>query len=150
MKRNSTMIRSLALTGGAVALTASLLGCSALEDIGRATADAWEVTYEVSVDGAEPVALTDISYLDTPTRVDGQGTVKLDQVETEARDGASAWSVDSMVMVDDLTRVSATPPADARATCRILLEGTREIASETGEAGQPVRCEARAPEFDKR
>ena len=70
-------------------------------------------------------------------------------VTTAGTNGGSAtWSVDSSVVVGDTAKITATAAEGQRATCRILLDGERELASETGEAGGAVTCSATAPPFD--
>ncbi|MBP6685952.1 MAG: hypothetical protein KA158_11070 [Leucobacter sp.] len=150
---NRTMLRTAAIVGTAVFLGGSLAGCSALENVKNSAADAWKVTYELSVesaDPAEPVMLTDVSYLDQPTRTEKRSTVSESEVLAASTPGGLAlWSTESIVIVGDTTSISATPAEGDSLTCKILLDGEREIATQTGEPGESVSCEAVAPPFDK-
>lgn len=144
------IIRTSSLLGAALLAGVALTGCSAMQDIKNSAADAWKVTYEVSVDSSEPSTLTEVSYLDQASRTEKRTTVPESSVQTTPRDtGDSAWETDSLVIVGDQTKLSATPAAGQRATCRILLDGEREIATNTGEPGEKVTCEATAPAFAK-
>lgn len=147
---HTTLARSAAALGAALILGASLTACSAIDAVTHSTTDAWSVTYEVSVDTAEPTELSAVRYLDQATRTEEREQVKQDSVTATPRGGGDAtWSVNSLVMVKDTTAIAATPPEDRSATCRILLDGEREISSETGGPGEPVSCEAVAPLFEK-
>ncbi|MCW2288440.1 hypothetical protein EDF60_0630 [Leucobacter luti] len=147
---HTTLIRSSSVLAAALLVGASLTGCSAIDAFKNSAADAWQVTYEVSVDSTEPTTLTAVSYLDQATRADTRAPVVNDSVTASPREGGIAtWSVESIVIVGDTTSVTATPAEGLTATCRILLDGTREIASETSAAGAPVQCEAVAPPFDQ-
>ncbi|GAA1787497.1 hypothetical protein [Leucobacter iarius] len=151
MKITASRIRPLALTVGAAALLLPLTGCSVIDAIGKSSQDAWQVDYEVTTDGRAPATLTDVAYLDTSGRLEEAAMKRVGTVETAAGAGTAAakWKADSIAVVGKPTRVTATPPAGVRATCRILLDGTQEIASATSEPGKPVTCEAKAPEFPK-
>lgn len=146
MNSSRSKLRLVPLAGAIALLAGPLAGCSAVTEM-LGSGDAWAITYEVSLDGGDSDLPTGITYLDTRTRSDAQTTEQASMGAPASGDGASPWSIESIVRVGDLARVSAEPPAGTRATCRILIDGTREIASETGEAGAPVRCEARAPKF---
>lgn len=151
MKITASRIRPLALTVGAAALLLPLTGCSVIDAIGKSSQDAWQLSYEVTTDGSASATLTDVSYLDADGRLEEAKTKSIGTIETTAGTGgaASKWKADSIVVVGKQTRVSATPPAGVRATCRILLDDTKEIASATSDPGKPVTCEAKAPEFPK-
>ncbi|WP_052492557.1 hypothetical protein [Leucobacter komagatae] len=143
-----TILRSAAFVGAAIFIGGSLTGCSALENIKNSTADAWKVTYELSVDSESPVTLTDVSYLDQASRTDERSTVSESEVLAKSAEGGHAlWSTESLVIVGDTTSISATPAEGDRLTCKILLDGEREIATQTGAPGEPVSCEAVAPPF---
>ncbi|KKI22263.1 MULTISPECIES: hypothetical protein [unclassified Leucobacter] len=151
MKITASRIRPLALTVGAAALLLPLTGCSVIDAIGKSSQDAWQLSYEVTTDGSASATLTDVSYLDADGRLEEAKTKSIGTIETTAGTGGAAakWKADSIVVVGKQTRVSATPPAGVRATCRILLDDTKEIASATSDPGKPVTCEAKAPEFPK-
>lgn len=151
MKITASRIRPLALTLGAAALLIPLTGCSVIDAIGRSSQDAWRLSYEVTTDGSASATLTDVSYLDADGRLEDAKTKSVGTVETTPVAGgtASKWKAESIVVVGKQTRVSATPPAGVRATCRVLLDDTQEIATATSEPGEPVTCKATAPEFPK-
>lgn len=151
MTHTTTQFRLAAAAGAALSLGVLLTGCSLIDTAITSAADAWQLTYEVTTDSPDPVALSNLSYTDMKTRTSGQHTVALSDAETVsgATGAAPLWSAESIVIVGDPVSVTATPPADVRASCRILLDGTQEIAAETGEPGQPVTCAATAPPFPK-
>ncbi|MBC9943417.1 hypothetical protein ICL81_02580 [Leucobacter sp. cx-328] len=129
-----------------------MTGCGAIDKLQKSTADAWAVTYELSVDGGddpENAMLSDVAYLDQPSRTEERTSVSAGTVTTAGTNGGSAtWSVDSILVVGDTAKITATAAEGQRATCRILLDGERALASETGEAGVAVTCSATAPPFD--
>ncbi|PII85339.1 hypothetical protein BMH32_07450 [Leucobacter sp. OLJS4] len=151
MKTTASRIRPFALTVGAAALLLPLTGCSVIDAIGKSSQDAWQLNYEVTTDGSASATLTDVSYLDTSGRLEEAAMKRVGTVETSAGAGGapSKWKADSIVVVGKQTRISATPPAGVRATCRILLDDSKEIATATSDPGKPVTCEAKAPEFPK-
>ena len=151
MKITASRIRPLALTAGAAVLLIPLTGCTVIDAIGKSSQDAWQLNYEVTTDGSASTKLTDVSYLDVDGRLDDAKTKSVGTVETTTGSGgaASKWTADSIVVVGKQTRVTATPPTGVRATCRILLDDAKEIATATSEPGEPVVCEATAPEFPK-
>lgn len=151
MKTSASRIRPFALTVGAAALLLPLTGCSVIDAIGKSSQDAWQLNYEVTTDGSASATLTDVSYLDTSGRLEEAAMKRVGTVETSAGAAGvpSKWKADSIVVVGKQTRISATPPAGVRATCRILLDDSKEIATATSDPGKPVTCEAKAPEFPK-
>lgn len=149
MQTNTRPAQFTAAIAAAAALTAALTGCSTVTDIGKSMQDAWSVTYEISVDGADTVTLSDVSYLGAESRVDGAKTVKVGDAEAQSGSGGSAsWSVETLVVAGKQATVTATPPSDLTASCKILLDGTKEIAAETGTPGAPVTCDVVTPEFE--
>lgn len=148
--RTASSLRLSAALGAAALLGVSLTGCSAIAKLQQSTADAWAVTYEVTVEGVDTATLTDVSYLDQEMRTEERTSVDAGTVTaSSAGDGTASWKVDSIVVVGDNAKVSATAAEGERATCRILLDGEREIATATSEPGSAVTCEATAPPFDK-
>ncbi|MEB4614445.1 hypothetical protein [Leucobacter sp. M11] len=150
MSQNTTThFRLAAAVGGALSIGLLLSACGAIDTAMKSAADAWSVTYEVTTDSADPVALTEVSYLDMETRTSGQSTVRVPDATTAA-DGAGLprWTAETIVITGDSASVSATPPEGVAASCRILLDGKREIAAETGQPGEPVRCDEVTPKFD--
>ncbi|NQD42120.1 hypothetical protein [Glutamicibacter halophytocola] len=135
-----------------LALAAGLAGCGAVGSWDKATSDAWAVTYEVTVAGGSGDSLKDVSYLEAEKRGEDSTEVTEDSVATtdDAKKKASSiWSVESMVTAQKDASIAATPAQGGTATCRILLDGVKEIASETGAPGKRVQCEATTPAFKK-
>lgn len=133
---------------GSIVLTAS--GCSAIEGLFRK--DAWAVTYEITVSGNEPAELTDVTYSGQEKRREPVILYEVGTVKTGPIEGLSdqtGWTQEAMLDVENLASVSATAPDDLSASCRILLDNERVIASGTGEPGGTVLCEAVTPLFDK-
>lgn len=149
MNSTKPLTRLAIATSGALALGLTLSGCGVIDNVKKSAADAWSVTYEVTTDGDAPAQLSEVSYLDAKDRMTKQHTEKVSHVATSStEDGTFAWTADSLVVTGDPASVSATPPLGVSATCRILLDGTREIASQTGAPGEAVHCESVTPAFD--
>lgn len=133
--------------GAAVTLSAaSLAGCSSLRQ------DAWALTYELMVPGTESAELTNVSYSEQEKRGEDPQTTTLSSVTTGPLEGVAdgtGWEADAMLEVGLTASITATAPEGVPATCRILLDGTREVASNTGEPGGSVTCEVVTPEFEK-
>lgn len=143
--RTTTMrrtITALTLAAAAVALT----GCA---QIHQQIGDAWAVTYEVRVDDPDSVALHDVSYLGAQQRGDAATTQRLRTASTKPapQDGTSSWEHETIVLAEDDADLRATPPAGDTASCRVLLDGERVIAEQTGEPGREVRCTVTTPAF---
>ena len=142
----------ISISSAVLALGIALSGCGAVESWDKATADAWSVTYEVTVAGGSGDSLQDVSYLEAEKRGEDSTEVTEDSVATtdDAKKKASSiWSVESMVTAQKDASIAATPAQGGTATCRILLDGVKEIASETGAPGERVQCEATTPAFKK-
>ncbi|ROP72671.1 hypothetical protein [Curtobacterium sp. PhB115] len=141
--------RPVRLVAGAVlaaglALTAT--GCSFVQ---QQTGDAWSVTYQVQVDGPAGSELSDVRVEGAEKRGDAPEVHRLGTQKTStAKTSGSAWEHESIVLAEQRASVRATPGPDATATCRILLDGEREIAAETSAAGKAVTCSADTPAFD--
>lgn len=144
-ERNRSVVR-LATTG-ALAAAVGLLGtgCSAVhQQIG----DAWSVTYEVRVDQPQGSALTDVRVEGAEERGGAPEVHRVGSARTDtSADGGSSWKEDLVVLAEQRASVRATPAAGATATCRILLDGEREIAKETAAPGKTVRCSVDTPRF---
>ncbi|MDR4534428.1 hypothetical protein [Glutamicibacter sp. PS] len=143
--------RRLLATGSILALGLSLTACGASDFLKKQTADAWSVTYEVTVEGKDINRLTEVSYLDAPSRGESSSNVPVGEAATtnSASNAAKAsWTKDAMVTAEADARISATPGKGAKATCRILLDGERELAKKTGAPGKPVECSATTPAFE--
>lgn len=128
------------MTGAALSLT----GCAFIDKMATTSAKVWAVTYELSTDSAENVTVSNTTYRDTPSRAEGQVIAKpgLLDVSTEG------WRTETLGVVTKELSISATPPEGVRLTCKILLDGTEQIATATSAApGEAVRCAVKAPEF---
>ncbi|MFJ7288518.1 hypothetical protein ACIQUC_09390 [Curtobacterium sp. NPDC098951] len=144
-QRPVVRLLAAAAVAGSVAVLAT--GCSVVQ---RQTGDAWAVTYEVSVDRPSGAELSDVRVEGAERRGDVPEVHRLGSEETGAGDGdGSRWSHDTIVLAEQRASVRATPGAGATATCRILLDGKREIARETSvRPGGVVRCRVATPAFD--
>jgi hypothetical protein len=107
--------------------------------------DAWAVTYEVSVTDTTDGNLTDIAYAEEERR--NGPSKKTEQDSVESGGSPSTWSQEVIVSATQWAYVTATPAPDGIATCRILLDGDREIDTQTAEVGQPVTCSVPTPTF---
>lgn len=135
-----------------LALGVGVAGCGAVESYDKAVSDAWAVTYEVSVTGTTDDSLHDVSYLEAEKRGEDSTPVTEESVNTTEATGKNknkVWSVESMVTAQKDASVAATPDKDGTATCRVLLDGVKEIASETGAPGERVQCDVTTPAFKK-
>ena len=47
-----------------------------------------------------------------------------------------------MINAGERAQASATPKSDQVLTCRILLDGVKELASATGQPGETVSCDS--------
>lgn len=148
-ERNRPTVRLLAavVVAGSVAVLAT--GCSFVQ---QQTGDAWSVTYEVSVDQPSGAALTDVRVEGAKKRGDAPEVHRLGTQETGTQETSTqktgTWVHESIVLAEQRASVRATPARGATATCRILLDGKREIATETAAAGEPVTCSVDTPAFD--
>ncbi|SFR05017.1 hypothetical protein SAMN04488564_102669 [Lentzea waywayandensis] len=114
--------------GGTVALVNHFGGWTTL--IGKG----WAITYEVSSQPAE--SLVDVTYTESPTRY---------RKETPQNVSVSKplpWTFEVVINAGEKAQVTATPKGDQVLTCRILLDGVKELATATAPAGQKVSCEA--------
>lgn len=145
-ERNHRTARLLAAVVVAGSVAALATGCSFVQ---RQTGDAWSVTYEVQVDAPTGSTLSDVRAEGAERRGDAPEVHRLGTQDTDAADGdGSRWQHDTVVLAEQHASVRATPPAGATATCRILLDAERVIATETAAAGEPVTCSADTPAFD--
>ncbi|MCI2423565.1 hypothetical protein MOQ72_39780 [Saccharopolyspora sp. K220] len=99
------------------------------------TGKSWAITYEVSdQNGGE---LSEVSYANSPDRY-------ADEVTQHTLTGPIGvpWKQDVVVTAGQKADVIATPTGNLTLTCRILLDGEKELASATAPGpGQPVTCE---------
>lgn len=128
-------------------VAASLTGCNA---IGGAFADAWAVTYQVTLSGDDHTTATNVSYLAAPNRGDDSAPVDVadNPAMATVTTGSSTYSVVAQVTAEKKAMITLTPAPGTIASCDILLDGTRSIATGRGEPGAPVTCEAVTPKFD--
>lgn len=143
--RPSVRLPAAVLVAGSVAGLAT--GCSFVQ---QQTGDAWSVTYEVRVDQPGGATLSDVRVEGADRRGEAPEVHRLGAEATGASDGEGPrWEHDAIVLAEQRASVRATPGGGATATCRILLDGEREIARETSSRpGDEVRCSADTPAFD--
>jgi hypothetical protein len=115
------------LGGGTVALVNHLGGWNTL--VGKA----WAITYEVKAEPAETAV--DVTFDRSPSR-NRKETPQSATISTPL-----PWSSEVVVNAGEKARVSATPLGDQVLSCRILLDGVKELAAATGKPGQTVNCE---------
>ncbi|MFZ7089270.1 hypothetical protein [Curtobacterium sp. RRHDQ10] len=149
--------------GIVVSAAAALLLVAGCSQIRQQTADAWSVTYEVTVDQPAGSALTHVRAEGAERRGDDPEVAELGSVTTVgvgAGDGkrngngvgdgggdGSVWRHETLVLATDRSMVVATPPPGGTASCRILLDGKRVIDEEHADVGAPVTCSATTPAF---
>ncbi|MFD4669282.1 MmpS family transport accessory protein [Lentzea sp. NPDC058450] len=129
MKTLLVVLAVLAVVGGGtVALVNHFGGWNTL--VGKS----WAITYEVSAQPAETLA--DVTYAESPNR---------NRKETPQNTSTSAplpWTTEVIINAGEKAQVAVTPKGDQVLTCRILLDGVKELATATGKPGQKVDCEA--------
>lgn len=143
----------LAASSAALVLGMGLTGCGAVDDWDKATADAWAVTYQVTVSGENADALSDVSYLDSPSRGEDSAEVTEESVATTSDAGKkdeTSWSTESVITAEKDAAIAATPAEGSTASCRILLDGVKEIAAQTGKPGERVECAVTTPAFGEK
>lgn len=144
-----SLFRILSLTA---LVGVSVVGCGAVESRNKQIADAWSVTYEVSVSGASTSSLDNITYLESPGRGGESTENSLDSAATTPdpeNPTVALWQQTVTVTAEDEAGVAATVPKGATATCRILLDGVKEIQSKTVADGQRIECKVQTPAFSK-
>ncbi len=134
---------------GALSVTA-LAGCSFVE---KQTADLYSITYRITLDGKQINKLTALSYGEALSR--GEDTSTLDKGDAATTNDPkntrrATWENTAIVTATKKAWVTATPPAGTTATCTILIDGKKEIASNTGKPGEQVHCEATTPAFPEK
>lgn len=136
---------AVAVTALSIALLSS--GCAFVQ---QHVGDAWSVTYEVSVDQPTGAELTGVSFEGADERGDSPSTHEVGGATTGTeQSGGSSWEGETIVLAGGRAAVTATPSPGATATCRILLDGTREIATATSASpGEPAQCAIDTPAFD--
>ncbi|ALD13418.1 hypothetical protein [Clavibacter capsici] len=141
--------RRSARVGTALALgavTLALAGCSSVMDD---VADIYAITYEVTTTGPAADGLTDVSYAEASHRGRPSIVKEVGQASFAPGDdsASSIWSIESVVTAEDWAFVQATPMDGEALTCRILVDGVKEIASSTAAPGQPVTCQVPTAPF---
>ncbi|MEV4317080.1 hypothetical protein [Actinocrispum sp. NPDC049592] len=108
-----------------------LIGVSACSNpAGRS----WAITYEVTDQGGG--TLSEISYATSPDRYEHA----VAQHKVDGPVGVP-WKEEVVITAGQQAEVTATPTGSLRLTCRILLDGRKELASSTAPAaGKPVTC----------
>ena len=141
--------RSVRLVAAAVLASSIVFAASGCAFVQRHTGDAWAVTYEVHVDRPTGSTLSDVRVEGAARRGDSPKLHKIGTELTTVKDGGgSRWEREVVVLAEQHASVRATPESGATARCRILLDGTREIAKQTSAApGEPVTCSVHTPAF---
>jgi hypothetical protein len=129
MKTLAVVLAVLALAGGGTVLLVNHYGGWT-----TLTGKAWAITYEVSAQPAE--TLVEVTYAESATRYRKQTP----QIVTTEK--PLPWSFEVVINAGERAQVSATPKADQVLTCRILLDGVKELASATGKPGATVSCDS--------
>ncbi len=128
-----------AVAGLAVAVLVGRPGFTWLKELRGG--NGWYLTYEASAHGEGGPGTGEIAYTVSPDRFE-------DGLDTERVSGAALpWSEESVVNTGAIARVEITPQDGRTATCRIMLDGVREVASATSPApGEPAVCEVKTSE----
>lgn len=95
----------------------------------------WAITYEVTDQNGG--TLSDVSYAQSPDRYN-------DEVKQSTVDGPVGvpWKQEVVVAAGQKAEITAKPTGGLTLTCRILLDGEKELAKATASAaGGPVTCE---------
>ncbi|MBN6040494.1 hypothetical protein [Amycolatopsis sp. 195334CR] len=117
---------------GIVLAAGVLLGASACSN---PSGKSWAITYEVT--DANGGTLSDVSFAQSPDRYNDE--VKQDTVTGPV---GVPWKQEVVVAAGQKAEVTAKPTGDLTLTCRILLDGVKELAKVTAPAaGGPVTCE---------
>ncbi len=128
----------------------TLTGC---DSFSKQTADAWAVTYEIEVQGTSTELIGAVSYDKAPSRGEDSSSVTAGDVSTtklaDSKDSA-VWKVEAQVTAQKRAAVTGTAQPGSIASCRILLDGVREISKNTAKPGEPVSCSADTPAFQKK
>lgn len=148
--RPSSLLRTTATAVVALLLGVGASGCGAVAEYEKSISDSWAVTYEISLSGAGTGQLSDITYLESEQRGEAGTQLTLPSGKATADgNGKQVWSVESIVTAQEDAAVSAVPDAGVAATCRILLDESRQIATSTSAPGERVDCTASTPAFSE-
>ena len=150
MHSTPVLLKPVIALAAAGIIATSLAGCSVVTSIVHQ--DAWAVSYEIAVDGSDPVELSHVRYETQPKRGEDRETIDVGSVTTASlgTDGSTGWRTDDALLeVKTKAELTATVPKGTSATCRILLDKTRVIAEEKASKDGSLRCEVVTPEFEK-
>ena len=115
----------------ATAVAGALVSASACSN---PTGKAWAITYEVTDQNGG--TLSEVSYAQSPSSFNHETR----KAKVDGPVGVP-WKEKVVVSAGGKAEVTATPSGNMRLTCRILLDGEKELASATAPAaGQPVTC----------
>jgi len=146
----STSLRNRLRPFLAASAAIALLPLTACSIVNQTFGDAWSVTYQVAVDRPQDVELTEVTVEGAEKRGASPEVTDLGSQTALASTGGEGalWDREVIVLAGEEALVSATPPSGSIATCRVLVDGTREIATATSAApGEPVTCKVVTPAF---
>ncbi|WP_052684947.1 hypothetical protein [Lentzea aerocolonigenes] len=115
------------LGGGTVVLVNQFGGWNTL--IGKA----WAITYEVTTQPAA-AAPVQVEFTENPDRN------KKESPHVISKAAAAPFTSEVIINAGEKAEITATPGGDQVLTCRILLDGVKELASATAAPGQKVSC----------
>ncbi|WP_086668600.1 hypothetical protein [Lentzea kentuckyensis] len=98
------------------------------------TGKAWAITYEVKAQPADTAV--DVTYAENADRY------RKETPKSVTTSKPLPWQHEVVINAGEKAQVSATPKGDQVLTCRILLDGVKELATATAKPGQEVTCEA--------
>ena len=98
------------------------------------TGKAWAITYQVKSQPADTAV--DVTYAENPDRY------RKETPQSVTIGKPLPWQYEVVINAGEKAQVSATPKGDQVLTCRILLDGIKELATATAKPGQKVTCEA--------
>ncbi|MFE4971534.1 hypothetical protein ACFRAR_05380 [Kitasatospora sp. NPDC056651] len=129
----------LAFTVGGLALAGLAAGGVVLVNsdwLARKAGAAWDITYEATAGQTGTPRATDVHYGHNPDRSDSA-------YKKETTGPVSLpWKKTVFVRVGEQARVEVLPAGNAKAECRILLDGVRVVAEGTSPGpGRPAVCE---------
>ena len=150
MSTTTSHTRALRLTAVAAATLLTALTATGCSYVAKYTADAYSITYRVTVEGDDIDTISAVEYGESPNR--GEETAAVDAgglvTKNDSADAHTAsWQTEALVTATEEAWVTATPGAGAVATCSILIDGEREIDTATAGMGETVECRATTPAF---
>lgn len=123
-------VRSMKITG----VLATVVLCAGLAACSNPSGKSWAITYEVT--GQDNGTLAKVDYADSPNRYN-------DEIKQQTVQGPVGvpWKQDVVVTAGQQAEVTATPTGTLTLTCRVLLDGVKELAKSTAPGpGRPVSC----------